>query len=143
MLIEHGWTPGVWIDGDPSHDTARTGVFGTFAHHVHEDLLTARSDGRIPARVEITVSASTIRPLWGDAFDLWLLHIRFAGLSNPDESAARAEVTATALAILDRRGSDELLPDGPDRYGGSLFFVDDRGFPRDRRTHKLDPPSGT
>lgn len=87
MLIEQGWKPGVWIDGQPSSTAATTDAFGTFAHHVHDDLLAARDAGRIPAHVETTVSASTLKPLWGDDTPtVLLLHIRFTGLPEPQHA---------------------------------------------------------
>ncbi|UOZ03415.1 hypothetical protein [Amycolatopsis sp. WQ 127309] len=141
MLIEHDWKPGVWIDGDVSLNAAHADDFGAFAHHVHDDLITAQAAGRIPDHVGITVSASTIRPLWGDAPDVWFLHIRFVGLPAPEDAASRAEVATETFAVLDRRGSGELAPDRFGLYSGSLFFVDDLGHPRHGRSHRLYPPS--
>ncbi|MEU4524731.1 hypothetical protein AB0F52_39180 [Amycolatopsis sp. NPDC024027] len=140
MLIEDGWKPGVWIDGSPSSDSASSDAFGTFAHRVHEDLLAARVAGRVPEYVEITVSASTIRPLWGDEPPVWLLHIRFTALAGPHDATGRDEVAAEALATLERHGRAHLPLGKFDRYAGQLFFVDAQGRPRYGRTHALHPP---
>jgi hypothetical protein len=144
MLIEQGWQPGVWIDGQPAHATdAATDTadaFGTFAHRVHGDLLAARDAGRIPAHVETTISASTITPLWGDDAPIALmLHIRFTGLADPTHAATRDEVITEAVASLDHRGAEHLPPDHVDKYGGALFFVDDHDRPQDTRMHTLRP----
>ncbi|MFJ7218936.1 hypothetical protein [Amycolatopsis sp. NPDC098790] len=140
MLIESGWKPGVWIDGDHSSKPINGDVFGTFAHLVHDDLLAVRAAGRIATHVEITVSASTIRPLWGDEPPVWLLHIRFAGLADPRCAIARDELAFDALSILDRRERDQLPVDMVDRYGVRLFFVDEHGSPLCSRTHALRTP---
>lgn len=141
MLIEPGWTPGVWIDGHPSHDPATTDAFGTFAHRVHDDLIASRTAGRIPAHVEITTSASTITPLWGDNPPVWLLHIRLTGLGNPEDDAARDEVTDEAFASLDRRGAEHFSPDEFGQYAGALIFVNDQDQPQGNRMHKLRHPN--
>lgn len=134
MLIDQDWTPGVWIDGLPSDDATDTAhAFGVFAHHVHDDLLAARVAGRIPARVETTVSASTIAPLWGDTPAVLLMHIRFTGLAEPEHDTERDQVTDEAVASLDRRAAEHLTGDEIARYAGSLFFVDDHGQPQINR----------
>jgi hypothetical protein len=142
MLIEEGWRPGVWIDGDQSCKATNGDVFGTFAHLVHDDLLAARTAGCLAGHVEITISATTVRPLWGNEPPVWLLHIRFTGLADSRSAAAREEVVAEALASLERRGREQLPPDMFDRYAGRVFFVDNHGHPQHSRMHDLRPSSG-
>lgn len=141
MLIEDGWKSGVWIDGSPSGDSTGSDAFGRFAHRVHDDLLAARAAGRIPGHVEITISASTIRPLWGDEPPVWLLHIRFTGLAGPHDATSRDETAAETLGTLERHGRAHLPPDRFDRYAGELFFVDSHGRSRYGRSHALQEPS--
>ncbi|MGW3960141.1 hypothetical protein ACWED2_09975 [Amycolatopsis sp. NPDC005003] len=141
MLIEEGWKPGVWVDGVESRDINDCDAFGSFAHHVHEDLLAARAAGRIPKHVKTTISASTIRPLWGDEPPVWLLHIRFTGFADVQSAALRNEVAAEALASLERHSREHLPSDGFERYAGTLFFVDDHGQLRHSWTHDLRPRS--
>ncbi|WP_439382125.1 hypothetical protein [Amycolatopsis lexingtonensis] len=137
MLIEESWKPGVWIDGDPSSNACNGGAIGTFAHLVHDDLLAARAAGRVAAHVETTISASIIRPLWGDEPPIWLVHIRFTGIADSLSAPARAEVTTEALASLDRHGREQVPLDMVDRYAGRLFFVDEEGNPQYSRAHHL------
>ncbi|MFI7676435.1 hypothetical protein [Actinophytocola sp. NPDC049390] len=71
-----------------------------------------------------------------------LLHIRFTGLAAPEHGTARDEVTAEAIASLDRRGAEHLASDQFGKYAGALFFVDEHDRPYDAiRTHKLRRPS--
>jgi hypothetical protein len=125
MLIEQGWKPGVWINGQPSLTTDATDAFGTFAHDVYDDLLAARDAERIPAHVQITISASTIQPLWGDEPPVLLLDVRFTGLTDPQQAPARDVVLAQAAASLDRRGCEHLTRDQFGQYTGGPYFVGD------------------
>jgi hypothetical protein len=50
-------------------------------------------------------------------------------------------VATETFAVLDRRGTEELSPEGFSLYSGSLFFVDDLGHPRHSRCHRLYPLS--
>ncbi|WP_410630958.1 hypothetical protein [Amycolatopsis sp. cmx-4-83] len=137
MLIEDNWKPGVWIDGDQSSGASNGDAIGMFVHLIHDDLLAARATGRVAAHVEITISASIIRPLWGDEPPVWLVHVRFTGIADPLSAPVRAEVTAEALASLDRRGREQVPLDMVDRYAGRLFFVDGTGNPQYDRAHHL------
>lgn len=143
MLIDHDWEPGVWINGRLSTIGDAADAFSTFAHHVHDDLLAARDAGRIPAHCEITVSASTVCPLWssgpGDIPPVTLLYVRFTGLCEPQHAPTRNQVTAEAFASLDRRGTELLRPDQFDHYTGTLCFVDEHNTPQDTRKHKPPP----
>ncbi|MFJ7213611.1 hypothetical protein [Amycolatopsis sp. NPDC098790] len=141
MLIEDGWKPGVWIDGDHSRSATVGDVFGTFAHLVYEDLRTARTAGRIAANVEITISASNITPLWGSEPPVWLLHIRFTGVVDSQSATACDEVATETLSVLDKHGRDQLPLDMFDRYSGRLFFLDGKGNPVHSRIHGLSVPS--
>jgi hypothetical protein len=136
MLIDQGWTSGVWIDGEPSTHPDATNRLAVVAHHVHDDLLAARAAGRVPARVETTINAETLAPLWGDTPPGLLLHIRFTGCADTDAEYDR--VAAEACASLDRRGREHLSADEITRYAGGLFFVGDQGDFQQRRLHDLD-----
>ncbi|MCE7009923.1 hypothetical protein LWC34_45030 [Kibdelosporangium philippinense] len=143
MLIEQHWTPGVWIDGHQSTNTDTTDAFGTFAHHVHEDLLAAQVVGDIPADVEITLSASILTPLWEpeDGPIVLLLHIRFTGLTEPEHTIARKNVTAETLYSIDHHSTNDLTPEQLRQYSGALFFVDQNNRPRYIRMHHLLQPT--
>lgn len=97
--------------------------------------------GRIAANIETTISASTIKPLWGDEPPVWLLHIRFAGLGDSPGATARDRVVAEAFASMERHGREQLPRDIFDRYAGRLFFVDERGCPLHSYAHDLRIPS--
>ncbi|WP_309114706.1 hypothetical protein [Saccharothrix sp.] len=132
MLIDQSWTPGVWIDGQAS--TLTDDPMTNFAHQVHDDLVAARTAGRLPAHIEITVSLAHVEAQ--DATPAGtLISVRLQPtLADP---AVRQSLKREAISTMDRLAVEHIPPDRYHQYAGFVFLVDEQHQPTDYSPHSL------